>query len=329
MSSLDGGKSGLARVKGQYHELRCHSFSSRNDPLIQDWRRRVSEIHQPPSHQSRVMVLLPCSATKPYRLSASHKRFSRSITSNTIHEVMVTAPLGLVPRELEDIWPAANYDIPVTGDWDVDELKTIREMTYKYISRNNFTRVLNHSGINLEHDSVEIIDTRKGQTAGSNEALEFLKQMVEKSISDFGLEDPKESKHRLGKLRSLSKFQHGTDDWLNGTGIQGRPPIFTIRKEGKQLALWNPRLGRFSFTKACLPLLADSKQFPIAHIAPEIDWKGDLFASNVVDYEGSIRIGDEVLVYQSNELIGSARAEAASWEWPNGPSRLARAQHRL
>ena len=49
----------------------------------------------------------------------------------------------------------------------------------------------------------------------------------------------------------------------------------------------------------------------------------------MVDYEGSIRIGDEVLVYQSNELIGSARAEAASWEWPNGPSRLARAQHRL
>ena len=85
------------------------------------------------------MVLLPCSATKPYRLSASHKRFSRSITSNTIHEVIVTAPLGLVPRELEDIWPAANYDIPVTGDWDIDELKTIREMTHQYISRNKFS----------------------------------------------------------------------------------------------------------------------------------------------------------------------------------------------
>ena len=98
MSNLDGGKSGLARIKGQFHELRCHSFSSRNDPLIQDWRRRVSDNHQPPSHQSKVMVLLPCSATKPYRLSASHKRFSRSIISNTIHEVIVTAPLGLVPR---------------------------------------------------------------------------------------------------------------------------------------------------------------------------------------------------------------------------------------
>ena len=70
-------------------------------------------------------------------------------------------------------------------------------------------------------------------------------------------------------------------------------------------------------------------RFPIAHITPEIDWRGDLFSSNVIYYQGSIRIGDEVLVYQNNQLIGSARAEAAGWEWPDGPSRLARAQHRL
>ena len=128
--------------------------------------------------------------------------------------------------------------------------------------------------------------------------------MVEKSVNDFSLEDPKESKHRLGKLRALSRFQHDTDDWLDGTGIQGRPPIFTIRKEGKQLALWNPRLGRFSFTKACLPLLAESNKFPIVNITPDIDWRGDLFSSNVTDYQGSIRIGDEVLVYQNNQLVG-------------------------
>ena len=51
--------------------------------------------------------------------------------------------------------------------------------------------------------------------------------------------------------------------------------------------------------------------------------------SNVIKFKGSIRIGDEVLVYQDGNLVGSARAEAAGWEWPDGPSRLARAQHRL
>jgi archaeosine synthase len=329
MSRLDGSDSGLSRVKGQFHELRCHSYSSRDDPLIQDWRKRVAQEHTPPIHQSKVLLLLPCSATKPYRLSSSHKRFSRSITSNAIHEVMVTAPLGLVPRELEDIWPAGNYDIPVTGDWDSDELIVIRTMLSEYISRNNYARVINHSGIEIDLQSVEIIDTRKGLTAGSPEALDNLKQIVEKSVEEFNLPDIRESKHRLGKLSALSRFQHGTDKWLQGTGIQGRPPIFTIRKEGNQLALWNPRLGRFSFTKACLPLLAESGKFPEAHLVSGFNWRGDLFSSNVVKFMGSIRIGDEVLVYQDGNLVGSARAEAAGWEWPDGPSRLARAQHRL
>ena len=329
MSSLDGSVSGLSRVKGQFHELRCHSYSSRDDPLIQDWRQRVSLDHTPPEHQSKVLVLLPCSATKPYRLSSSHKRFSRSITSNAVHEVIVTAPLGLVPRELEDIWPAGNYDIPVTGDWDSDELIVIRKMISEYTSRNNYLRIINHSGIEITSESLEIIDTRKGLTAGSTEALENLNQIIEQSVEEFNLINVKESKHRLGKLRALSRFQHGTDKWLDGTGIQGRPPIFTIRKEGTQLALWNPRLGRFSFTKACLPLLEESGEFPEAHLMPGFDWRGDLFSSNVIDFKGSIRIGDEILVYQDNLLIGSARAEAAGWEWPDGPSRLARAQHRL
>tara|TARA_B110001454_G_C12670645_1_gene413608 strand:- start:418 stop:1122 length:705 start_codon:yes stop_codon:yes gene_type:complete len=234
-----------------------------------------------------------------------------------------------VPRELEDIWPAANYDIPVTGDWDIDELRVIREMISQYVSRNNFSRVINHSGISLDLGSVEIIDTRQGLTAGSSDALANLEQSVNQSVDDFDLIDLKESKHRLGKLMSLSRFQHGTDKWLEGTGIQGRPPIFTIRRDGVQLALWNPRLGRFSFTKACLPLLAESRQFPEAHLASGFDWRGDLFASNVVEVKGHIRIGDEVLVYQDSNLVGSARAEAAGWEWPDGPSRLARAQHRL
>ena len=329
MSELDGSISGLSRVKGQFHELRCHSYSSRNDPLIQDWRKRVSSEHTPPEHQSKVLLLLPCSATKPYRLSSSHKRFSRSITTNAVHEVMVTAPLGLVPRELEDIWPAGNYDIPVTGDWDSDELIVIRSMLSEYISRNNYSRIINHSGIDIELESIEIVDTRKGLTAGSSEALENLNKTIEQSIEDFNLINVKESKHRLGKLRALSRFQHGTDKWLDGTGIQGRPPIFTIRKGGIQLALWNPRLGRFSFTKACLPLLAESGKFPEADLVSGFDWRGDLFSSNVHDFRGSIRIGDEILVYQDNHLIGSARAEAAGWEWPDGPSRLARAQHRL
>ena len=32
-------------------------------------------------------------------------------------EIILTSPLGIVPRDLEYTYPAAHYDIPVTGDW--------------------------------------------------------------------------------------------------------------------------------------------------------------------------------------------------------------------
>ena len=130
-------------------------------------------------------------------------------------------------------------------------------------------------------------------------------------------------------MRALSRFQHGTDAWLDGSKVQGRPPIFTITSGGEQIAQWNPRSGRFAFSKASLPLLDACDAVPRANLAPGFDWRGDLFSTNVESADSRIRVGDEVLVMQEGRLIGSARAEAPGWEWPDGPGRLARSQHRL
>jgi archaeosine synthase len=242
---------------------------------------------------------------------------------------MVTAPLGLVPRELEDIWPAAHYDIPVTGDWDVDELNYIREMVELYARRNGFSRIINHSGINLEYEGIQVTDTRNSESAGSADSLDRLNQAVENAIDVLEIKNVKESLHRLEKLKALSRFQHGTDDWLEGTKVSGRPPIFRIEKNRIQMALWNPRSGRFSFSKAALPILESCGALGRVELISDFDWRGDLFSSNVQSADQNICIGDELLVYQDGELIGSARAEAAGWEWPNGPGRLAKAKHRL
>ena len=329
LAAKSAGSASLERVVPQGTNLLCYSHNSRDDPLIQDWRRRVSHIHTPPNHQRKVMLLLPCSAQKPYRLSKSHRRFQRAIPTRGIHEVMVTAPLGLVPRELEDIWPAAHYDIPVTGDWDVDELNYIREMVELYARRNGFSRIINHSGINLEFEGIQVTDTRNSKSAGSADSLDRLNQAVENAIDILEIKNVKESLHRLEKLKALSRFQHGTDDWLEGTKVSGRPPIFRIEKNRIQMALWNPRSGRFSFSKAALPILESCGALGRVELISDFDWRGDLFSSNVQNADENICIGDELLVFQDGELIGSARAEAAGWEWPNGPGRLAKAKHRL
>ena len=329
MSKFGGGKAGLERVVGHEHKLRCHTYQSRDDPLIQDWRARVADSHMPPKHQRNLLVLLPCSAVKPYRTSQSHRRFMSAITTNSAHQVMVTAPLGLVPRELEEIWPAANYDIPVTGDWDLDELEVIRDMLERLCSRVGYSRIINHSGVDINIEGIEITDTRKGESAGSADSIERLRNAVSQADEEMSLNSIKKSQNTLEQLRALSRFQHGTDAWLEDAAIRGRPPIFTIMKGGEQIAMWNPRTGRFAFSKACLPLLMQSGTFPIVELSPDLDWKGDLFSSNVIAADSNIRIGDEILVIQKDSLVGSARAEAAGWEWPEGAGRLAKSQHRL
>ena len=329
MRGYEGARSGLARVVGHEHRLRCHTYSSRNDALIHDWRDRVADQHLPPEHQRQVLLLLPCSAVKPYRTSQSHRRFMRVIGSDAVHQVIVTAPLGLVPRELEEIWPAANYDIPVTGEWDADELSVIRDMTTNFVSRVGYSRVINHSGVDIEFDGVESVDTRQGDSAGSTEALSRLQEEVERASAELSLENPRRPSHRMAQMRALSRFQHGTDAWLKGSKVQGRPPIFTFTKDGEQTAQWNPRSGRFAFSKASLPLLDACDALPRVNLKPGLEWRGDLFSTNVESAEPGIRAGDEILVMQEDQLVGSARAEAAGWEWPDGPGRLARSKHRL
>jgi len=183
--------------------------------------------------------------------------------------------------------------------------------------------------VNFSIEGIEVVDSRGDESAGSQESLDRLREEVEQAEQDLGLSSLKKSLNILSQLRALSRFQHGTDSWLDGALVKGRPPIFTITKDGEQIAKWNPRSGRFAFSKACLPLLMQTDALPKVELSSGLDWKGDLFSSNVVSADSSIRIGDEVLVIQDGSLIGSARAEAAGWEWPNGAGRLARSQHRL
>tara|TARA_B000000475_G_scaffold261282_1_gene245779 strand:+ start:297 stop:1673 length:1377 start_codon:yes stop_codon:yes gene_type:complete len=321
-------KLGLTNSSVQFGtQLRCHSFESRNDVTIRLWRERISEKYEPPMRMRDVLVLLPCSAKKPYRLSKSHSRFRKSIGSRRVHEVMVTSPLGLVPRDLEDIWPAAHYDIPVTGDWDEDELSIIRQMLSRLVERVGYSSIINHSGIEIGLDEINEIDTRAGESAGSKDSLARLKDAISSSFEnesgdlDFS---PREE-----KLRSISRFQLGSDEWLDGCQIRGRPPIFTISKEGEQMAKWDPRRGRFLFSKASLKNLWSLGILRKVELIPGIEWKGDIFPNMIEDYDPHILQSDELAVFQEGELLGSARAVAPGWEWPLGPGKLAKSRHRL
>ena len=95
--------------KGQ--RFRCHSRVSREDPLIQNWIHRIEHEYMPAEIQRETLVLLPCSDRKPYSSSQSHRFFRSAVRDRRVHQVMVTSPLGLVPRELEEQWPRWAYSL--------------------------------------------------------------------------------------------------------------------------------------------------------------------------------------------------------------------------
>lgn len=65
----------------------------------------------------RIALFLPCAAQKPYSLSRTHRRVINVINNivnggiNPIHEIIVGEPLGVVPREWEEKYPAAHYNM--------------------------------------------------------------------------------------------------------------------------------------------------------------------------------------------------------------------------
>ena len=62
---------------------------------------------------------------------------------------------------------------------------------------------------------------------------------------------------------------------------------------------------------------------------PDVEWKGDIFASIIESYPDGIREGEDILVMQKDVLVGSARAVAPGWEWKGSPGRVARSHHRI
>ena len=142
--------------------LHCNSHDSLNNPIITKWVDFMNQNYQPPHGLDEVLILLPCSARKPYRMSNSHRKFLDAIGNSAFHEVMVTSPLGLVPRDLEETWPASHYDIPVTGDWSLNEIERTKQMLLSLINRHNYHTVINHSSMDFDLDGVDYFATRQG-----------------------------------------------------------------------------------------------------------------------------------------------------------------------
>ena len=309
--------------------LHCNSHTSLSNPVVSKWVDFMIDEYQPPKGLDNVLMLLPCSARKPYRMSKSHRKFLDAIGHSAFHEVMVTSPLGLVPRDLEETWPASHYDIPVTGEWSLDEVERTSHMLKSLLERNNYHTVINHSSMSFDLPGINYFETRVGKSATSREALENLRTTVAEVSKQHVTRNRKHHKILLDNFASIARYKMENDLWLENVSIRGKPPFWRIELEGKQIALWSNDRRGFSLAKSSIPLISANSSLRQIHLNSQVSWKGDIFSNILESYDAGINSGDDLLVMQSGQPVGLARAVASGWEWSTTPGMLAKGHQRL
>ena len=289
--------------------IRANALSLQN-PSVIDFQKRLSRFTPPV--ENMVLLVLPCSARKPYFKSSSHKRFFNAIREVdnylSLHIISVTSPLGLVPRELEFCYPAAHYDIAVTGVWSPTEVEMIRRQLSRIEPEKHYSQAIVHAGSSseimaslLKERGLDTIDT-KAERPSSFEGLEVLQNVARMSLNGT---KPVNSKQRAkGEAIGLANFQYSNSDFLTTSEISGRMPY---KLRCGDLAAISPVVGGFGLTLNGGKAYASNGGATIK--AENFKLVGDLFAVGVKGYEGDWQIGDQVAIEQNNEItaVGIAK----------------------
>ncbi|GAB7015991.1 archaeosine synthase subunit alpha [Methanogenium cariaci] len=234
------------------------------------------------------VVLLPCSARKPYSLSQSHRKFSYAI-QNRAHELILTSPMGIVPRELEAIYPAGHYDIPVTGYWDREEREFIASSLARYFAKHQFGRIISHLD-EKTHAIVEDAATRAGVEIESSCANG-------RPTSPESLKNLEESLKGARKIwpdavRGTLSWQFDLDVDTSNLILKGRRGRRKVMKGRNQMFSIDETTGLLRPTMDGWELLGDRYRVIIDDFVPQ----GDVLAPGIVDADPAIREGDEVFV---------------------------------
>jgi archaeosine synthase len=285
--------------------VRANDIMSLGRPDLTDYRNRISAIYKRPDGKD-ILLLIPCSARKPYSQSESHQKIIEALSGmrSRIHEVIVTSPVGLVPRDLEGIYPAAFYDIPVIGKWFEDEKVMINEMLTKYLQRNNYTKVIAFVKEDLNFirealpESAEFING----SAKKDSDLTILRTAVNDAYQSLGKQ--KVASEKTQEMLSVARFQFG--EWIEPLLREAKvirsynQDMFS--RSGKVIMVFNRESGKMTITKEIAPSFLDAGKFVVR--IDDFKPTANIYAMGVESCDPEIRPEDEVVVAHENEVRG-------------------------
>jgi archaeosine synthase len=285
-------------------------------PEIQRFADRVTSRYR--SRFDAPLVLVPCSARKPYSDSRSHEQFNDAIQYRG-HVVSMTSPIGVVPRELEYTYPAQHYDAAVTGQWAAEEIEFVASVLTTYLEGNDYPRMIAH----VPPEGYREVCARAAAATGTE--IEYTVSdhpTTDDSISDLAaaLEgEPRyrkcEREHRTVKAIADYQFGAGAGEALfDSITVESRLPKLRVMAEGgEQVATMVPQYGVLALTLAGARRWVESEGPSRTVRIDDFLPRGSVLAPGIVDTDGEIRIGEEVLI-DGPEAFGIGRATMSGRE---------------
>ncbi len=286
--------------------IKANSLESLRRPDLQRYRSYISTRYRKPEAR-KIALLLPCSARKPYSNSKSHRKVIEALGKmrTGIHEIIVTSPVGLVPRELERTYPAAFYDIPVIGEWYEDEKLMINSMLESYFSRNTYDHIVAFVTPDLDFikdhlpAASEFVYWEKGQSG----SLEELRHRIETLLNSGG-RDERHVNSRMETYVQIAKYQFGDwiESYLSGCRMVRNYNSEMLVKDGKPCLVFNDQLGKFTINKISGQWLLDNGSFTV-----EIDdFKptANIYSVGVTGVTEDVRAEDEVVLHHEGQVRG-------------------------
>ncbi|PSP47580.1 tRNA-ribosyltransferase [Halobacteriales archaeon QH_7_69_31] len=248
------------------------------------------------------LVVVPCSARKPYSDSRSHRQFTDAIAYRG-HVVSMSSPIGVVPNELETTYPAQHYDSVVTGRWTETEIEFVASVLARYLERADYDRHVAHVPPEAYREVCERAAARTGidfeYTVADHPTTDASLAALEDALA--GQDSYRMSAREQATVRAIAdvQFGDGAGDQVFGPDAEttGRYPKLRVRDAGgDQLATMVAQYGTLSLTLAGARAWRDSdaptKTVRIDDFVPS----GSVLAPGVLDADEAIRPGDEVLV---------------------------------
>jgi 7-cyano-7-deazaguanine tRNA-ribosyltransferase len=168
-------------------------------PEITHYRKRLEERYDPPNN-AKVLFLAPQTRNKPFHKAPEFKKIRqlfRSLgeeLSSKIHICVYAAPFGVVPLELDEVYPLSQHEAALP--LDLETVDYVARQTREYIERMAYASVVLLNDAKLWKNTVEkacksackakglAFDSVDAGVEGSKEILIRLENILRKQLSE-------------------------------------------------------------------------------------------------------------------------------------------------